>query len=64
MTFVNYDWPINSSDLIAKIRNEASVMLVAGDWYGMDQYIRFGYGAKRSHLEKALDRITPIFKSI
>ena len=64
MTFVNYDWPINSSDLITKIRNEASVMLVAGDWYGMDQYIRFGYGAKRSHLEKALDRITPIFKSL
>ena len=64
MAFVNYDWSINSSDLITKVRKEASVMLVAGDWYGMDQYIRFGYGAKRSHLEKALERITPIFRSL
>tara|TARA_B100000683_G_scaffold276238_1_gene329524 strand:- start:4254 stop:5366 length:1113 start_codon:yes stop_codon:yes gene_type:complete len=64
MAFVNYDWSINSSDLISRVRTEASVMLVAGDWYGMDKYIRFGYGAKRSDLEKALERITPIFKAL
>ena len=64
MAFVKYDWPINSSELIEKIRNEASVMLVAGDWYGMDNFIRFGYGAKRSDLKNALDRITPVFKSL
>ena len=64
MAFVKYDWPINSSKLIERIRSEASVMLVAGDWYGMDNYIRFGYGAKRSDLKNALDRITPIFKSL
>ena len=64
MAFVHYDWTINSSDLIEKVRKEASVMLVAGDWYGMDRYIRFGYGAKQSDLENALDRITPIFKSL
>ena len=64
MAFVNYDWPINSSDLISKVRTEASVMLVAGDWYGMDKYVRFGYGAKRSDLEKALERITPVFRGL
>jgi len=46
------------------VRQEASVMLVAGDWYGMDHYLRFGYGAKQSDLEAALERITPIFKSL
>ena len=55
---------IQISELIEKIRNEASVMLVAGDWYGMDNFIRFGYGAKRSDLKNALDRITPVFKSL
>ncbi|GIS57013.1 MAG: hypothetical protein CM1200mP1_09510 [Candidatus Neomarinimicrobiota bacterium] len=35
MAFVGYDWSINSSALIEKLRNETSVMLVAGDWYGM-----------------------------
>ena len=64
MAFTGYDWEINSSKLVEKVRNEASVMLVAGDWYGMDHYLRFGYGAKRTDLEAALERITPIFKSL
>ncbi len=62
MAFAGYEWDINSSKLVEKVRNEASVMLVAGDWYGMDHYLRFGYGAKRSDLEAALERITPILK--
>ena len=64
MAFTKYDWHINSSVLVEKIREEASVMLVAGDWYGMDHYLRFGYGANASVLEAELDRITPIFKSL
>ena len=64
MAFTGYNWDINSSQLVEKLRNEASVMLVAGDWYGMDKYLRFGYGAKESDLEAALDRITPILKAL
>jgi len=64
MAFASYDWDINSSELVEKVRNEASVMLVAGDWYGMDHYLRFGYGAKQTDLEAALDRITPVFNSL
>ncbi|MDP6340169.1 MAG: aminotransferase class I/II-fold pyridoxal phosphate-dependent enzyme [Candidatus Marinimicrobia bacterium] len=64
MAFTGYDWNINSTALVEKVRDEASVMLVAGDWYGMDRYLRFGYGAKRTDLEAALERITPIFKSL
>lgn len=64
MAFVGYDWSINSSALIEKLRNETSVMLVAGDWYGMDHYLRFGYGAKSSDLKEALDRISPVLESL
>ena len=64
MAFAGYDWPINSTSLIEKIRAEASVMLVAGDWYGMDRYIRFGYGAKSADLKAALERISPILESL
>ena len=64
MAFVGYDWPINSSELIEKLRNETSVMLVAGDWYGMDHYLRFGYGAKSADLKEALDRISPVLESL
>ena len=64
MAFVGYDWSINSSALIEKLRDETSVMLVAGDWYGMDHYLRFGYGAKSSDLKEALNRISPVLKSL
>ena len=64
MAFVGYDWSINSSALIEKLRNETSVMLVAGDWYGMDHYLRFGYGAKSPDLKEALDRISPVLESL
>ena len=64
MAFVGYDWSINSSALVEKLRDETSVMLVAGDWYGMDHYLRFGYGAKSSDLKEALDRISPVLESL
>ena len=64
MAFVRYNWDINSTLLVEKVRKEASVMLVAGDWYGMDHYLRFGYGAKSSDLKAALERITPILKTL
>ena len=64
MAFVGYDWKINSSKLIEKLRDETSVMLVAGDWYGMDNYVRFGYGAKSADLKEALDRISPVLKTL
>ena len=62
MAFVKYNWDINSTLLVEKVREEASVMLVAGDWYGMDHYLRFGYGAKSSDDKEALDRISPVLK--
>ena len=64
MAFVGDDWKINSSKLIEKLRDETSVMLVAGDWYGMDNYVRFGYGAKSADLKEALDRISPVLKTL
>ena len=64
MIFVNYDWNINSTKLVDRIRNEVSVLLVAGDWYGYDHYLRFGYGAKEKDLISALEIISPVLKRL
>jgi len=64
MAFVHYEFDINSTKLVEKVRDEVSVMLVAGDWYGMDRYLRFGYGAKQDDLIIALDRIDRVFKAL
>ena len=52
------------AEMCIRDRDEVSVMLVAGDWYGMDRYLRFGYGAKQDDLIIALDRIDRVFKSL
>ena len=64
MAFVHYEFEINSTKLVEKVRDEVSVMLVAGDWYGMDRYLRFGYGTKQDDLIIALDRIDRVFKAL
>lgn len=64
MAFMKYDFSVNSTDLVERIRDEQSVLLVAGDWYGMDNYLRFGYGAKRESLIEALELSDKVFKSL
>ncbi len=64
MAFMSYSFDVNSTQLVERIRDEQSVLLVAGDWYGMDKYLRFGYGAKREHLIKALELSDKVFKTL
>jgi len=59
-----YSFNVNSTELVERIRDEQSVLLVAGDWYGMDNYLRFGYGTKRNSLIKALELCDKVFKTL
>lgn len=64
MAFMRYSFNVNSTQLVERIRNEQSVLIVAGDWYGMDQYLRFGYGAQREKLIKALELSDYVFRAL
>ena len=64
MAFMHYSFDVNSTKLVERIRDEQSVLIVAGDWYGMDQYLRFGYGAKRESLTTALELSDKVFRSL
>lgn len=55
--FAGYDLPINSSDLAERLRAEQSVLIVPGDHFGLDRYIRFGYGLLEEPLRHALERM-------
>jgi aspartate/methionine/tyrosine aminotransferase len=48
---------MNSSELSKRLREEESVFVVAGDWFGLDKHVRLGTGGERSHLHAALERI-------
>ena len=56
--FVRYSMDINSTELIHRLREDCSIMLLPGDVYGMDQFIRLGIGAPKSHIEQGLKHLS------
>jgi aspartate/methionine/tyrosine aminotransferase len=57
MAFMSYNMDINSSELSTKLRKEKSVFVVAGDWYGMDHYLRLGIGGEKEKLLAGLNLV-------
>jgi aspartate/methionine/tyrosine aminotransferase len=43
--------------LVERLMHEKSVLIVPGDHFRLDQYLRISYGLPRRYLESALDRI-------
>lgn len=61
MAFMKYDMPINSTELVTRLRLEKSTFLVAGDCFGMDHRLRIGIGGETSYLTEGLDRVSEFF---
>jgi len=55
MAFVGYNLDINSSELVTRLRKEKSVLIVAGDWFGMDHYLSLGIGGETDELVAGLE---------
>ena len=54
IVFVRHDAPTSSSQLTERLREERSVLVVPGDYFDMDGYLRIGFGADPAYLESAL----------
>ena len=54
---VRYAHPIRSSTLAERLRDEHSVLVVPGDFFDMDGYLRIGFGSDPQHLSSALTLI-------
>ena len=57
IAFVRIKMDIPSQDLTYHIRDNFSVLLTAGKWFGLEGFLRFGYGPPNEYLLEALDRI-------
>jgi aspartate/methionine/tyrosine aminotransferase len=62
--FARYDLPVNSRLLAERLRVERSVLIVPGDHFGLDRYIRFGFGLHADELRDALDRVSDVLGSV
>ncbi len=57
VAFVGYDLDVNSSEFTDRLRLEKSTLIVPGDHFGLDHFLRISFGLPRDYLLPALDRI-------
>ena len=62
--YARYDLRMNSTELVEKLIREKSVLLVPGDHFEMDGYLRFGYGPEEAYLLAALDRVADTLRRL
>ena len=55
IVLVRYRHPINSTALVERLRDEQSVLLVPGDHFDMDGYLRIGFGNHPAYVSSALE---------
>jgi hypothetical protein len=61
IAFVRYQLDVNSTELANKLIQEKSVLIVPGDHFGMDKFIRISYGLPQNYLTEGLKRIQQLF---
>ncbi len=64
MAFLKYDFDINSTEFIVKMREKKDVFVVPGDHFGIDKYIRIGFGTTEDYLKEGLDLIDEAVKDM
>jgi len=64
VTFIRYDLPINSTDLMHRLIDETGVFVAAGDSFGMDKHLRIAFGQEPQVLQEAFSRIEKVLMKI
>ena len=64
IAFVRYSHRIGSTRLVERIRDEQSVLVVPGDHFEMDGFLRIGFGCDPELLVPALERIGQVLDSV
>jgi aspartate/methionine/tyrosine aminotransferase len=64
IVYVRYNYPINSTELVTRLRDEKSVLIVPGDHFGMDGYLRLGFGERPDYLTQGLERLHSLLASL
>ncbi len=60
VAMLRYSAPVNSTALAERLRTEQDVLVVPGDHFDLDGFIRVGYGGETSLLEESLRRIAAV----
>jgi aspartate/methionine/tyrosine aminotransferase len=64
IAYPRYSWPINSTKLMERLRDEQSLLVVPGDQFGMDGFLRIGLGNEPEDLKAGLARMDNVLQSL
>ena len=64
MAFFRYHQDINSTEVMERLRKEHDILVLAGDVYGLDNFIRIGIGIPEEHLRIGLERMDEFFRKL
>lgn len=64
IVYVAYNYPINSTELILRLRDAHSTLIVPGDHFHMDGYFRLGFGSQTGYLKEGLRRLNALLESM
>jgi aspartate/methionine/tyrosine aminotransferase len=57
IAFIRYNRDINSSELVKRLIEEQSTLVVPGDHFGLDHHLRISYGLAEDYVNEGLERI-------
>lgn len=64
IVYLRYQHPINSTTLVTRLREEKGVLIVPGDHFGMDGYLRLGFGEPPAYNRAGLERLRELLASL
>lgn len=64
IVYVHYRHAINSTALAHRVREEKSVLIVPGDHFGMDGYLRLGFGEPPAYNHTGLERLREVLATV
>lgn len=64
IAFLRYHAAVNSTELAERLRRDHSVLVVPGDHFKMDGYLRVGFGMEQRILEEGLARTGSVLRSL
>jgi len=61
--YARYHKAVNSTALVTRLREEKRVLIVPGDHFGMDGFLRIGFGSNLAALREGLSRLQDVLES-
>jgi aspartate/methionine/tyrosine aminotransferase len=64
IAFIKYNMDINSTDFVMRLIKEKNVLIIPGDHFGMDHFLRISFGLPKDYLMGGLGRISELIASL